>query len=243
MGGVLLLAMQCTGSTDGMQIDLLFSAATEADPAPVAAVDEAGVGFTLTSAYLVVTELQLLSCAAPAASLRALLGPSIAHAHGVGSATVMAAPQVLDLLGGSREPLAWVTMAPPPGDYCGVRLAVGPADADAEGLPVSPDMRGNSLYLAGEIAPGSGRPAIPFELHTDLSRDVTIDLDGASTGGALRLSSSGDQAALRVVFAPESLFERTDLSQDTDDVLTFMAIDNLLHTVVARTVSATGQGD
>jgi hypothetical protein len=41
-------------------------------------------------------------------------------------------------------------LSPPAGRYCGVRLTLGPADADAVGLP-SPDFAGTTFALAGEV--------------------------------------------------------------------------------------------
>ena len=122
----LLLAQACAYSEheDGLSIDIALTHAG------------APAGVSLDAAFVSLTAIELLPCA----SAR----------HSPGTPTRLGVPVVEDL---RAPPTARTlgTLAAPPGRYCGVRVTVGPADADALGLIDAPDMLGLSLRLDGRI--------------------------------------------------------------------------------------------
>jgi hypothetical protein len=60
---------------------------------------------------------------------------SRAHAHGPTTPIRQGTPQVLDLF--MQEPVPLAVFEPPPGEYCALKLSMGPADDDAFGLDAS----------------------------------------------------------------------------------------------------------
>lgn len=113
---------------------------------------------TITQLITVYDAVELLSCASleetpaiPGFTTFNLI--SSAHAHGPSTPTRQGVPIVIDWAkAGSPAELA--RFEPPPGDYCAIRLDLGPADADALGAP-SASMTGKTL-LAERSQPSQG---------------------------------------------------------------------------------------
>jgi hypothetical protein len=97
-----------------------------------------------------------------------------AHAHGVTTPTRLATPTVERATG--TEQVVLGTLEPPPGQYCGIRYHLGPADPDAAGLDSSPEMEGSSLSAFGTIQTVDVPPA-PFAIRSRRAAQVTLELD------------------------------------------------------------------
>lgn len=206
-------------------------------------VTDQGYGVVLQQAYLVVSRVELLPCDPSAAqrvlgAVGKLLRPvSVARAHGLSSPTVLATPHVVDLMDEDRNILSMARMEPPPGQYCGVRLSVEAADADAVGLPAPPDdpeaididMIGRSLALAGRfVVPGEQRSR-DFLIESDASDEV--ELAFVSTGGQptrLTLSASRLNAELRLEVAYYHMLDGVPLIASEPELQARTTLRNLL---------------
>lgn len=103
---------------------------------------------SITQLTMVYDAVELITCAAledgptiPGFTASALI--STAHAHGPSTPTRQGVPFVLDWVS-AAAPAALATFEPPPGDYCALRLDLGPADEDAV-LINGGDERGGSM--------------------------------------------------------------------------------------------------
>jgi len=177
-------------------------------PADGALVSEGGATLRLGTARLTVLAAALESCpATPTAQLRALLRPSVAHAHSEGSPTRLGEPHVVDLRAATSTELG--EFQPPAGRYCGVRLTLGPADADAVGLP-SPDFAGTTFAITGDIDPPSAR-AVSGRSTGNLTTTATLE-------PALAVGE-GDAARIELVFGDATALSTATLAGLTDDAL------------------------
>lgn len=141
-------------------------------------------------------EVELNPCLSAVSSAKAWL-ISEAHAHGTSSPTRVAVPTVVNAAADGQVAIGELT--PPAGRYCSVRYRLGPADADAVGLSVMPDMQGLSFLLRGALSPASGTPE-NFELRSERVFDMTWDID-------LALTSDHRSARLSFECDPELWFQ------------------------------------
>ena len=115
---------------------------------------------------------------------------------------------VLGLSGGT---LALGTLPPPPGRYCGVRLALAPADGDAMGLPDT-SMEGLSIRLEGFFQMPGQEPT-PLGVSTTMAASAPASL-------ALTLGDDGQRSAtLTVRLSGEHWLDGIDLATASADEL------------------------
>jgi hypothetical protein len=177
-------------------------------PADGALVSEDGATLRLGTARLTVLAATLESCpASPTAALRALLRPAVARAHSEGSPTRLGEPHVVDLRNDAGTVLG--ELEPPAGRYCSVRLTLGPADADAVGLP-SPDFAGTTFAMTGDVDLPAPR-AVSGRSTGNLT--TTAALEPALTLG------EGDDARIDLVFGDATALSTATLAGLTDDAL------------------------
>lgn len=170
-----LLAVQ-----EGAEVRLSIAGAVE----PATSAD--GVAVALDEVFLHVESAELVACDGAEANRGFPLGPSVARAHhGHSDGTVLATPHLVALHG---APADLGRFHPPPGRYCGVRLAVTPA---ASSTPdVTEAMEGWSLSGHGALG-GTARDVYGYGIETfelplsaplvvaadRLDSAVTVDLD------------------------------------------------------------------
>ena len=165
-----------------------------------------GYVVTLNRAAVSFEGLELQACAQ---SRRApLLGRGVAWAHSTASPTRLGDSFVLGLSGGT---LALGTLPPPPGRYCGVRLALAPADGDAMGLPDT-SMEGLSIRLEGFFQMPGQEPT-PLGVSTTMAASAPASL-------ALTLGDDGQRSAtLTVRLSGEHWLDGIDLATASADEL------------------------
>lgn len=144
--------------------------------------DAGGRAVTLTRGWVVVTGVEIFLCPTVGERLWRLLRPvGVAWAHGVGSERKLAVPHASGLDRADGAPLPLGTLSPPPARYCRVRVTLGPADADAVGLPPAAAgvaLVGKSLWLEGTVAPAGGGDPVPFQLTSAAESFVDLDEGG-----------------------------------------------------------------
>ncbi len=135
--------------------------------------NDEGYVVTLEQAYITVSGTELVPCDdGPVAKLLYLIFPvRTAHAHSSSTPTQSGVPFVVDAGGAMEEPSLIADLQPPPGEYCSMKVEIGPADPDAEGLPEDPDMVGRSLYLSGYY---DDEGEVPFVIESDDTLVVTV---------------------------------------------------------------------
>lgn len=198
-----------------------------------------GYHVSLEHAYVVISRVELLACengsrtALP--SLNDLLSPvSRARAHGMGSPTALAVPHVVDLLATAARDSMLGRLAPPPGDYCSVRIAVEAADADAVGLPVAVDIVGRSLDLAGRFtADGVEEHEFRYRDERGAWRELPL-LDGRGQETVLRLSAQQRSAQLHLAISPRSLLDGVPMQSIDHEQAASIAVDNVLASASAQ---------
>lgn len=142
--------------------------------------NDEGYLITLDRAFIVVTSVELVPCGN-------LDAEAIGPVHVPSTPLKSGIPVVADVseIIGEEYPVA--ELAPPVGEYCAIRIQIGPADDDAEGLPDDPDMVGLSIYLEGEYDDEE-----PFLITSASSFTGTIELkDESGNSSPLQLDEPG----------------------------------------------------
>lgn len=128
-------------------------------------------------AYLVYDSVELLTCeelerpSLPGFGWREVL-TSAAWAHGPTTPTRIGETRVVSLT--DRERVELGSFAPPPGEYCGVRVVIRAADDDAVGREdAAVDMLGQSAWLRAVDASGEE----VFVARTSSSTDVLLEFE------------------------------------------------------------------
>jgi hypothetical protein len=166
--------------------------------------------------------VELVPCRSSVQRLGDLIVPR-AHAHGVARPTRLAVPTVQGL---GAEIVTLGELRPPAGQYCGVTVEFGPADADAEGLDANPVMLERSFHLRGEHRKSGGHYQ-PFEVHSDASihRDLEVHLE---------LGSGMHVAGLKLSRDPDGLFSGVDFAATAPGALSQAILERFAaSTVVA----------
>ena len=164
---------------------------------------------TITQLSTVYDAVELLSCASleeaptiPGFTVFNLI--SSAHAHGPSTPTRQGSPMVIDWAK-ADAPVELARFEPPPGDYCAIRLDLGPADADALGAP-SASMTGKTLRAErgqpSQRAATSARADVVFYFEQpwsfpddqDLHASVTLELDLSALLSGESLGQDEEQA-------------------------------------------------
>jgi len=183
----------CSSSSEGVRLDVDLS--VHATPAAVtghSAVRHGGTvhvepfendeGYTvdIDHAYIVIEEVELVPCEATAsAAILKFLDPvHTAHAHTTSTPTKSGVPFVVDASEAMEAAGSVGEVSPPPALYCSLKVTIGPADGDAEGLPESPDMVGKSLYIEGTY---DDEGAVAYTIQS--SDSLTVDIPFRNTDG------------------------------------------------------------
>ncbi|KFE68997.1 hypothetical protein [Hyalangium minutum] len=134
---------------------------------------------TLTRASITVNSVELIPCPESTALrwLRELSPVGTAHAHTASSPLRLGTPSVSSLERPDGEPLTLGVLRPPPGRYCRIHLVFGPADADAEGLPVDGSMKDRTFVLEGWARPQGDDALQPFRLESSGVMNVELPLE------------------------------------------------------------------
>lgn len=176
-GGLLILSLQgCTQveQTTGIEVQLEvlheadFSQTPEDNPAGRTFTTPAGLEASLDHAYLVLSSLELLPCMVSRATTEWQRLRGVALAHGQSSPVLLASPFVNGLERPDEAPARLGVLRPPPGQYCGLKLTLSPADADAAGLTLASGLEGQTLRLAGRWQDSPSAPPTELQLSTAL---------------------------------------------------------------------------
>jgi hypothetical protein len=180
----LLPAACASADVPGFEVEVSMSAPPESAGArPLALTNDRGYVVELDRGYLVTATVELDACdgvaAAPHphwwhAAARYLSWEGAAWAHEHGSPTRLGAPFVLPLVGAGRDGVLG-TLRPPPARYCRVRVGLGPADADAHGLPADVRLVGKTCFLSGRFS-ASGQAPRPFAIDSAATLEIDLPL-------------------------------------------------------------------
>ncbi len=204
-GALLVLAFACDRGTAPSSVEFALRGGFPADGL---ILSDTGVELQLRSAKLTVLAVELRPCvSAVRMHLRDLIGPARAYAHSAGSPTRLGVPNVIDLLASTARTLG--NIAPPAGRYCSTRLSLGPADADAEGLP-DPTFVGTTFALEADARAPTART-----LDGVVSGNITVDV---AFEPALSLAE-GEDVRVELVFGDGDAIDGLDLSGRTDDAV------------------------
>lgn len=188
-----------------------------------------GVHVTLERGYLNVGSVEIVACSTATASFRWLeiFGERTAHAHVVGSPTLLGTPAVASLLAEEGARTSVGVLHPPPGSYCRAKQTILAADVDALGLPADGSMLGKSLLVEGTFSTENGI-ARRFSLASTASFDVE------STISEMALSVDGRRAATIVLTTTsDRWFDGVDFAGDEQDATTRI-LENLRASLGAR---------
>jgi len=157
---VLILALpHCMMVTDGIEVDVAY----QAPATPQAVQTDMGYRVKLDRALIALGRVELLKCDNFARQLWGLFAPGRARAHEESTPTSIGAPMIIDLMESSGRLLFAGTLRPPPGRYCGIRVVVAPADADAIGsTPERAEMLENSVVVEGVVEGSETGDEIPL---------------------------------------------------------------------------------
>jgi hypothetical protein len=198
----------CGAREEGMQLRLQLTHqpehAAEVEGTTRSFTNSRGERITLTRAYVTVNSVEIFPCQTTSAWRRWMdwLSPiGTAHAHSHSSPLRMGEPHVDDLE--RPDGAAWElgTLQPPPGSYCRVRVVLGPADADAVGLPEGGAMTGKTLLLEGQVRSADGATSRDFHLESASVANAELPLE------MLTLSPDAREASLLLTFAYDHWLE------------------------------------
>ena len=158
-----------------------------------AAPDALGADAT-THAYLAITSVEIVPCPTSLGNrLRRAFAIASAHAHESTTPTRLGV-SFLAPLGASGSSLTVGAIAPPRTPFCSVRVALGPADGDAKGMPADRSALGRTLWFVGRTGDAELRLTttavrtielpVPSFVPGSLGRRTVLHL-GRSAGNAL----------------------------------------------------------
>jgi hypothetical protein len=181
VAAAVLLGPACvlTEHSDGIAVEVVLThlpARADAWPA----------GVTLDQAFVSVTGVEIVRCAGDPEAAGSWKWTSVAYAHTSGTPTRLGVPAVEDLLA-PAAPRSLGVLHAPPGRYCGVRLTLGPADADALGLEAAPGMLDKSALLDGSLHSVCDREQI---VEVTLAAPVEVSEDALEAQLVLRMDAS-----------------------------------------------------
>ena len=142
-----LTTWSCTMVREGIEVDIAY--ATPATPQAV--LTDSGYRVWLERALMVLGPVELIECESAVRDLWRLFTVATARAHIGTASTSLSVPLVLDLMDGDGTAFYVGTIRPPPGRYCGMRIAGGPANEETVGAADSPEMLQSSILVVGEI--------------------------------------------------------------------------------------------
>ncbi len=145
---------------------------------------EGGTSVTLTKAYAVFESVELMACPQTAWQkfmhrLPMSLFVGHAFAHSEASPTKISEPSVENIFSADLSARLLGSIEPPPGNYCALRVTIGPADFDTSNLPADVNMVGKSVYLQGTTSAGDFTIAavgLASRYVQDLAFDAPINI-------------------------------------------------------------------
>jgi hypothetical protein len=174
-----LFPAACAGSeVDGFEVEVTLGPLPErSSAAPLVLRNDRGYTVEIDRAYVVTSTVELEGCDGTAAAgwRRYLAWEGTAWAHEHGSPTRLGAPFVQALVGGGEPGGTLGTLRPPPARYCRVRVGLGPADADARGLPEDLRLVGKTCFVAGRFRADGGE-AQAFTVASTAALEVELPL-------------------------------------------------------------------
>lgn len=219
-GGIAWLGGCSASSKEGVTVTVEAAA-----PGARAFATSAGVHVVLTRALLNLGSVEIFAC--PTTRWLDFARLREAHAHVVGSPTLLGTPLVESLLAEDGARTKMGELHPPPGSYCRIKQTVLAADADAPGSPPDGAMLGKSLLLEGTYAPAGEEPR-PFRLMSTASFDVETMVD------AVALAVDGRRSATIVLSLTASAwFDGVDFAADPADAAT-RVLENVRAALGAR---------
>lgn len=201
---LVLAAHGCIAVEPGTSVEVEVAAVSSSGAARAQLVNDYGYHIQLDQLYLVLSRVELVPCpgAQRVSLLRELLGPRVAHAHGVNTMLAWATPNVLAPLVDSA-PVSIAVLHPPAIAYCSLRVALEAADADAERMPAEVDMNGLSMFVTGSYEPG-----IPFLYESFVASNMELPLlDSAGHPAPIELSADNLNVKLSVEIAFQHMFD------------------------------------
>ena len=211
LGALFLSACDDTAETPGVPpVADLFVAHAQLD-LPAVVVNDLGYRIEVDRWVAVSASIELRPCEASASLLWRLVGGTAA-AHV--TPTVYRAggsAQPRDLLGAGTAAL-FGQLTPPAGDYCQVRYASSPADADLEGSGGGASLLGKSMVISGRYRPPGGEAPVSFSLATTLGTRVDLPEIAATSSAPLFKLRSGERLAVTVTIEPAAMFDGIDFA-------------------------------
>lgn len=184
----------------------------------------------LDRALVSVVSLEVLPCVTLSTQLIGWLAPlGIAHAHGGATPTRIAIPHVVDLLADAGTNWASAISRPPPGEYCSVRLTIGPADRDAIGQAPAGLLIDRALEIQGTYLRSGSTERVPFSITSTRTESIDISLVGAN-GAASPLVVNAEQrnVAVDVWLDPVDLLQGAEPAASVESQDGIVVIDNVL---------------
>lgn len=135
LGGFVWLG-GCSSTSEGVTVAMEIEPPARASAADV----------VITRGFVNVESVEIFACGATASWLD-VVRMRAAHAHVVGSPTLLGVPATSALFGGGRTAVG--ELRPPPGSYCRVKHTFAPADGDALGLPADGSMARRTVLVEG----------------------------------------------------------------------------------------------
>jgi len=190
-------------------VDLFVAHTSLAAPAVV--VNDLGFRIEVDRWVAVSASIELRPCEASASLLWRLVGgtaaahvtPSLYRAGG--------SAQPRDLLSAGAATL-FGQLTPPAGDYCQVRYASSPADADLEGSGGGASLLGKSMVISGRYTPPGGEASVPFSLATTLGTRVDLPEIAATSAAPLFTLRPSEQLSVTVTLDPAAMFDGIDFA-------------------------------
>jgi hypothetical protein len=178
---------------------------------PAVVVNDLGYRIEVDRWVAVSASIELRPCEASASLFWQLFGgtaaahvtPTIYRAGG--------SAQPRDLLGAGAATL-FGQLTPPAGDYCQVRYASSPADADIEGSGGGGSLLGKSMVISGRYRPPGSEMAVPFSLETTLGTRVDLPEIAATSAAPLFRLRSGERLTVTVTLDPAAMFDGIDFA-------------------------------
>ena len=208
LASVCLAADACIIREDGTAVELT-AGGTDASLARAELITDLGYDVALEKLYVVLGGVELVPCAAAehASIFRMLVGPSIAHAHGIDSSTAWhAAVALAPTVGAGTNAVA--TLHPPATDYCSVRLTLAAADDSVAWTAPDPELVGRSLLVQGSFKLAASEPRQDFKyVSANSSTRVVTLVDGSGDPAVLSLSEHHLRVTLRIELAYERMFD------------------------------------
>jgi hypothetical protein len=199
----------CVTRTPGTVLEIEVAAVSSTPDARSQLTSDLGYHVQLDQLYIVLSRIELVPCPGARAGsvLRELFGTSVAYAHGQNTMTAWAVPNVLAPLV-DNSPVAIAVLHPPAIAYCGVRVALEAADADAERMPSEIDMSGLSMFLTGTYGMDAQSAGLSFLYDSYASSTLVLPLrDSTGNPAAVELSEDNLQVRLRIEIAYQHMLD------------------------------------